>query len=767
MPEPTPQQPGFTGPRVALLLGLLVLASYPAVALGLKTFVVRDFGMFGYPLAQYVRDNFWAGTLPHWNPYSASGIPFLAQWNTLCLYPGSLLYVLLPPAWAVPMFVLLHQFAGGFGMYWLVRRWVGDRTAATGAAVLFAFNGLTLCFLMWPNNIAALGVAPWLLLALDAAVERGGRYVVVASFVAALQVLAGAPEVILFTWLLGGLLVLCPESLSLPRILRGYGRCAAVGLLTLGLTAVQLLPFAGFLLVSQRQGAYAAAEYDWALPGWGLLNLLVPRLFTWQSEQGLCFQPGQMWATSYYAGVMTLLLAGWALIARRTRWCLLLATAAAAAAWLAMGQNGTLYPLLAKVVPGVQAVRYPAKFVIVLTLLLPVLAAYGLADLRSRGLAGRRRRWAGAAVAAMAVAIGLVWALSTAFPDLTTPASAVFGNGLLRLLFLLAAGALLVAALRLPERPQALLFTLFLAVLWLDLRTHLPELNPTTAPEVFRPRQVELTPAVNLGEARAMVSLPTRVHFSRVATPDPQRDFLAARSMLQENTNLLDAIPKVDGFYSLYTYWQLRVLQWLYNGDFWRRPAMPDFLGVRQVSDPVQLRRWRERPSAMPLITAGQAPLTADEKGTYGAFADPTFDPRQYVIFPPESERDLNFGACPGARVLASTWAAHRLSAEVEFPRRGVLVIAQTWYPAWHATIDAAPARILRANLAFQAVIVPPGRHRVVLVYRDRFFEAGAILTGLTLSTLLLLAGWLFAARRLRPRGCACCAAAETEPFVP
>ena len=56
------------------------------------------------------RESFWRGEMPLWNPYNNCGLPFLAQWNTLALYPGSLFYLLLPLSWALGVFCLLHLF---------------------------------------------------------------------------------------------------------------------------------------------------------------------------------------------------------------------------------------------------------------------------------------------------------------------------------------------------------------------------------------------------------------------------------------------------------------------------------------------------------------------------------------------------------------------------------------------------------------------------------------------------------------------------------
>jgi len=70
------------------------------------------------------------------------------------------------------------------------------------------------------------------------------------------------------------------------------------------------------------------------------------------------------------------------------------------------------------------------------------------------------------------------------------------------------------------------------------------------------------------------------------------------------------------------------------------------------------------------------------------------------------------------------------------------LVFAETWYPGWSATVNGAPAPLLRANLAFQAVGVPAGESEVVFCYRINDFGAGAAISaGALIAALALLPG--------------------------
>jgi len=151
----------MTPRRFALLLAVLVAAAWPDVPLGTGSFGLRDFSVFGYPLAHYHRECFWRGELPLWNPLNHCGLPFLAQWNTLTLYPGALLYLPPPLPWSLGLFMLVHLWLGGLGAYAVARRWTGHELAAAVAGVAYAFHGLVQQSLMWPNNLAAFALLPW------------------------------------------------------------------------------------------------------------------------------------------------------------------------------------------------------------------------------------------------------------------------------------------------------------------------------------------------------------------------------------------------------------------------------------------------------------------------------------------------------------------------------------------------------------------------------------------------------------------------------
>ena len=70
------------------------------------------------------------------------------------------------------------------------------------------------------------------------------------------------------------------------------------------------------------------------------------------------------------------------------------------------------------------------------------------------------------------------------------------------------------------------------------------------------------------------------------------------------------------------------------------------------------------------------------------------------------------------ARPGSLSYGRNDVSLAVETDRNSVLVLHDIYYPGWEAYVDGERRPILRANLLFRGVEVPPGRHRVEFRFR-------------------------------------------------
>jgi hypothetical protein len=740
--------PWFTPWRFALLLALLIFASFPQVLLGLQTFVVRDYGFFAYPLAHFQQECFRHGELPLWNPYNNCGVPFLAQWNTMPLYPPALIYLLLPLQWSLSFFCLLHLWFAGFGMYFLARRWAGNSFAAAFAGVAFAFNGLTLNLLMWPSHIATLSWMPWVVLAVEMAWREGGRKIILAAFAGTLQMLAGGPEVIFLTWVL--LLALWIQQFAKgesPRVSMLW-RFPLVMALVIALAAAQLLPFLDLAAHSQRSAGYA--DTRWSMPGWGWANFLVPMAFGMTHTEGIFFQNGQYWTSSYYLGIGTLWLALLAVWTIRERRVWLLGAVSLVALIFAFGENTFIYPALRKIIPQLSLMTYPIKYVILAAFLAPLLAAFALAhqqNLRNVEKSAFQKRVVLVGTVLLALIAGILfWAWRFAFS--TDDVQATLLNGLSRAAFLILTGGLLFVLTR-ENAPGLRHIAPLILILtaWLDVYTHEPAQNPAVPSSVYELNlaraKLAMQPQPALGESRAMVTPKATMDFINFALGDPKNNFLVKRLGYCANCNLLDAVPKVDGFFSLMPRENDGLISLLYGATNANFPKLNDFLGVSQITAPDEFFHWQPRRTFLPLVSAGQKPVFLDDAGTLRALTQPDFDGGKMVFLPPEAKSLVTVTNQTTARVINSQFKAQSVETEVEAAGPSLVVVAQTYYHDWRVYVDGKPVPLLRANYAFQAFQIPAGRHHVRLVYEDRMFQFGAAVSICMVVNCFIFLHWL------------------------
>ena len=760
--------------RFALLLLALLFAAFPRVWLGTETFFARDYAAFTYPLAVFHKEAFWRGELPLWNPYNNCGLPFLAQWNSLTLYPGSLFYLLFPLPWSLGVFCLLHLFWGGLGMYFLAHRWTGNRLAAAIAGVAFAFNGLSWYALMWTNNTAALGWLPWVVLSVDQAWREGGRAIVLAALCGAMQMLAGAPEVILQTWILAGLLWLVAFFQSEATTLEAgstatekpvgssrfskFRRLAFVVALVAGLASVQLLPFLDLVRHSQRDSRFG--DTQWSMPGSGWANYLVPLFHMQPTPWGADSQPGQYWTASYYVGIGTVALALFALWRVQKNYVWLLSAIAIISVLVAMGENGVIYNVIRSLVPQLGFLRFPIKFVVLATFALPLLAAFGAArwlEADAKDLIQEKRPWLciGAGVMILIAAIG-VWSWIQPAPPVhpavicdmpATLWNAAERGALLALIF----GALLGLRSVEAERTRQLLMLAIPLLFWLDLYSHAPRLAPSVISGVYSPDRIRdysrWGDALRPGNSRAMPTPTAVLKMEFAALGDAQDDFNGRRLALFADYNVLDHAAKVDGFYSLYLREANAVNTWMYTVTNGLEP-LKDFLGVSLQSRATNAADWESRPHFMPFLTIGQEPVFASDSESYRGIIADSFDPRHTVYLPPEARGYTHANLEPAARITQSRVTAHQIEARSETPKPALVVVSQAFYHNWVARVDGQPTPLWRANYAYQAFEVPPGNHRVELVYQDRALRIGMIISFGALFACILL--W-WRARPLTP----------------
>ncbi len=126
----------------------------------------------------------------------------------------------------------------------------------------------------------------------------------------------------------------------------------------------------------------------------------------------------------------------------------------------------------------------------------------------------------------------------------------------------------------------------------------------------------------------------------------------------------------------------------------------------------------------------------------------PTFDPRKIVFIetdPPESfhSQRTEPGISPTpATVRMEQYTPRRVRAHVRCSQPGVVLLADTFYLGWYATVDGTHVPIYRANYAMRAVFVDAGDHEIEFYYAPLSFRLGAAISGVTIVGCALAGLW-------------------------
>jgi hypothetical protein len=117
-----------------------------------------------------------------------------------------------------------------------------------------------------------------------------------------------------------------------------------------------------------------------------------------------------------------------------------------------------------------------------------------------------------------------------------------------------------------------------------------------------------------------------------------------------------------------------------------------------------------ENPRALPRVLLA----TEWRKADFGELMErggwPDVDPRRTVLLEHASLFEPS-GSAGTARILS--YQNTDVEIEADAPGGGFVVLNDVWHPWWRASIDGMPVELMKANVLFRAVAVPPGKHLV------------------------------------------------------
>lgn len=758
----------------------------------------RDPVHLEFPIQTFVTDSVRQLQLPLWNPLLAAGVPELGTGIFGVFYPPNVIYYVLPAVWAINIDVMLHVFLAGFFMYMYVYYISKSTFGGIIAGASFMFSGIfTLYYSLSPEY----HVIPWLPLAflcverifdkprLSHAVQLGG--------VIAMQFLAGQMQYIFYNQFALAVYVAlrCLVLIHNQAAIRSIGW--PVALVALGcaagatLGAIQLIPTLELIPLSQRvfrpyEEMIALGRSSWL----SVLTAFSPSVFGDPADRNW-FGPGYPSTTLVYIGVPSFLLMLIGMMIRRDAYAFVL-VGLGLVSWLIALGTPAVY-LLYKLIPGFSGLRHVGRAVY-----LYAAAGSAMAGLGADALVQRLPERADRLVSRFLLAASLIWVVM----GLGMAGLAVWKQRLIPMAMELLSsyardrGWMLVKSYdHYAERIQWMVqyeltaAAVFLAVSgtsllligawkrgWLRLvwfqaafagvavaellsysmaHAHVvrtadfPLYQVSESVEILKGDHDKFRVASLLACGEAQAFPPNTLMPYGIEAIQAYNSFLPGRlgKFLQalEGHDASCGGEKHQNLFMLKRFHsdgmgQLLNVKYVITAP--RGPLMND-PSLRLIFDG-EVRIYQNLQFLPRAFFVQHASWSDEDENILDQLQRDDFDPRTLVILKGQGEarygRLASLNGAPSGEVAIAGYRPTEITLSVDAPSDGWVVLLDTYFPGWQASVDGRPVQVHQADFAFRAVQVPAGRHQIEFRYRPLSFQVGAFLSGgAALACLIIL----------------------------
>jgi O-antigen/teichoic acid export membrane protein len=808
--------------------------------------LLSDLILQNYQWKTFIREQLAQGEIPLWNPHTFSGTPFFAAGQQSTLYPFSILYYILPLPAAYGWFTVVNLWLAGVFAYAFARGLSISRFGAAISGVTYQLCGMFIASTVHPMIIGSVVWLPLLLLMIEFTLRRqplfsrpaSAPWITTGAVALACTVLAGHAELLIYTLLISGyytamrLLISAWHqrnrtgfSTTMRWLMQRATAVIAIVVLGMGLGAVQFIPLFELVQMNWRTEradldqvlSYAHAPRD-------IVQFAIPNfygnpahhryfdVFTFQPTDIAFTNPKNEFRTNsewgmknyvegaLYLGILPLILSGIAVVdsiirrlqrdkaeveadddidADKPPYRLIFGLLALLSLTFMFGLP--TYALL-YVLPGINQLNTPFRWIYGVTISVVVLAGFGADVITTRPKLVRRLGLITGVVGVLTLAALLVSRVlysqlepviqrifegmdnaQNAVPSTEAFYSYSFVNVLIFSVITLLSGlALWWLVHERDQRPPCRAQVLALGLVAIDLMIASWGFNPASDPALldFTPPAIEWLQA-NAGPHDRVMAL----------NDSGQRDILNA------NVNLGYGLNDVVGYDSIILRDYVAYMRRIANQDgslmYNRVAPLVNNDNITLILNSPRFQRLGVRY----LVAHKTVQLNTDTAGATLVHEDEAVSIWQIDAYPfiysPETADDINLSVdepMPMQDIDAEliSDSGRELIYNIELDEPNWIVVSQTYAPGWKAFIGPVGAgenaerelTVEQVQEIFQGVFIPEaGVWTLRLIYTPTSFQVGAFTSILSAGLLLLLLGfWVwqrFIARETHETGSA------------
>lgn len=721
---------------------------------------------------------------PLWNPYSFTGTPLLANYQSSVLYPLNFL-LLLPKYFGWGLFIFSQTLFAALGMYLLLSLWLPSKLARLIGSLIFALGGLMTTWVEFGTAVYGIAYLPISLFLIESYVNTHKvRYPLLLVLTLTLTILSGNPQVTMYSLVIMILFTVVRSwnNNTLKSLINTLPILLAI-ISSLALSAPQLLPSFELLQKSIRATENYTPQTGFGLlPAKDFLKFFIADFYgnpVTRNYWGFL----NYFETSGFVGSLTLPLILFAIrFLKKTRityfFLLLLASS------IVLSFNNPLSYFIYSLKIPLLTQSYASRMLFVTTFAIAILSAFALNQIQTQPK--KQNNFLKCIIWSWAVFIGVLlgaWLTHKIMKEILLSINEPYKNIYLQDLeyqlssFVVAIRNSLIPAIETSififlyfiiakinfsivknYRISMICATLFV-ILTLDLSRYFLKFNPFVPEEFIFPK----TPALEFLQKQPGIFRVGREH----AEVLPPNTWAAYKLQSIEGYDVLHFrefgkfINHINGGNLLSGGTSRYAELTNYKSPFIDIANVKYFIGVTRDENnsiPGGLINPLFKQAGYNIVFKDKSAVILENlhalDRAYLApsfmvgsvsqienmiMSDKSFDPRNIVAL----SVDLGASKATGqgdVRIL--NYTPNEVTIQTKTNQDEILVLSDQFDDGWKATVDGKDTAISRANLIFRAVKVPAGSHEVVFRYWPKSFDIGlkiSLITILITCSILLV----------------------------
>lgn len=698
-----------------------------------------------YPWKHFTIESIKKGELPLWNPYSFSGGPHLANFQSAVFSPINTLFSIFGQIDAWSIMILLQPLLAGIFMYLFARKNSISKFGSTITAISFMFGGFMTTWITYGTIGYALLVLPLILYGILLIIKEnrlalGGALV---AFSTAFSILSGHPQTslyVIFASVLYAIVLAVCEKKTLKELPPPI-MFILIGIL---LSGVQIIPSLELYNFSER-GTKVSSDFFFnsLIPWHYLITLLSPDFFGSPVTRNNWFGSYAEWAG--YAGIAPLILAISALNLRKKE----------NLPFIFLGLTGLLMAVPSPISYLIYKLNLPfistspgGRAIVLLTFSIAFLSGKGYDQFMEKPSTVKKT-----IILLMLVTL-LTFIGISAFgfqsTDIVAKTNILISQRNLIIPFMtlitLATSVFMFSKVTQKNQGRLIISCVILLIASVEMYRFAQKWTPFDPKEILYPRSdiIKFLQEKSKDNQRIFgvdgqeMSIVFNLFSTEGASPLNIKRYAGFLGSAKNGAPVQEdrTIAKIerDGKYTQRILQILGVRYFVYARDdrleswvfpFWEYDYFPiyDELHYQVLENPDFVPR---------VMMVKNYEVEKDSQKIIDRILSDDFDIFNKIILEetPTGE-DLDKG---NARI--ESYSPNLVNIKTSSEKTSLLFLSDVYYPGWKVTIDGRPGKIYRADYTFRAVVTPPGEHLVKFIYDPESFKTGATVS---LSSLVIL----------------------------